>query len=922
MTDLQWFFFGLPQAKYLGQARRISRRKAVALAAYLLGGNGPQNRERLAQVLWPDLSQEQARTALRGTLPVLTALSAESWLEASRQHIGVDDRWVWSDTGAFIGLLEGLRLHHHDPGQLCGGCLAQLERGVELYRGDFLEGFWLEGAPEFSSWAAVQREWLRREYGQMLHALSQHHALGGRLEQAVAYAQRWVGLEPLDEAAQRLLIRLLAQNGQRAEAVRQYRACVALLEAELSSPPEEETVRLYQAIQDNRAVVSPGARLEPAAVLPRLPPLLVGREAELIGLRKRLGIGGERQAVTVVEGWPGVGKSTIAAFLAHDEGVAQAFPDGVLWASLGENPDRGAKLTLWADSLHLADPSRNRTLDELAYQLRAALRDRRVLIVVDDVWRLEDALPFLVGGKACATLLTSRLGAVAAELAPAASDIYRLDTLDEAGGLELLEQISPKTVRDHPQAARELVRSLEGLPLAIQVAGRLLRSEARLGRDAGELLAELRRGVGLLEAPLPGDLIRSGSEIPGTTTALFRRSTDGLDDLTLERFVLLSLFPPKPASFDLAAVGAIWGVTNPKPTLRVLLDRGLLEAIPVGRFQMHTLLALHAQTLLPGQASLEQTFRQRHKQHYLGLLDSLHRALFGVGQPEALAAVRRELEHLRQAWLWAVESRDEELLEPAASSLSLFVTHTGHLILGAELFAPAAAQVWASPKVQVVLNGVYGWVQILLGQAAEGEARMRREVERLQQQRIGGSVASLVYSCLGSWHVVTGRLAEAEALYEHSLQAIQAQPDPDSDWARVQLEGFWAGLELAKGHLKTALRRVEAALRLTQTVRDGVQSSWVRSVQAEILLRQGQTAEAEALIKANWRYFREVDNRWGAVTALKTLGLLADRRGQNDIALDYLGEALEAVAQVGDHALRLEIGEHIARLQVKEKLEG
>ena len=43
--------------------------------------------------------------------------------------------------------------------------------------------------------------------------------------------------------------------------------------------------------------------------------------------------------VTAVRGWPGVGKTTVAAALAHDQVLASAFPDGLLWASIGQNPD-------------------------------------------------------------------------------------------------------------------------------------------------------------------------------------------------------------------------------------------------------------------------------------------------------------------------------------------------------------------------------------------------------------------------------------------------------------------------------------------------------------------------------------------------------------------------------------------------------
>jgi hypothetical protein len=75
---------------------------------------------------------------------------------------------------------------------------------------------------------------------------------------------------------------------------------------------------------------------------------------------------------------------------------------------------------------------------------------------------------------------------------------------------------------------------------------------------------------------------------------LLKRSTDSLDEETRLRFALLGLFVPKPAAFNLQAMAAAWDVDDPKPTARKLVNRGLIEPLNGGRFQMHALLVLHA----------------------------------------------------------------------------------------------------------------------------------------------------------------------------------------------------------------------------------------------------------------------------------------------------------------------------------------
>jgi hypothetical protein len=80
--------------------------------------------------------------------------------------------------------------------------------------------------------------------------------------------------------------------------------------------------------------------------------------------------------------------------------------------------------------------------------------------------------------------------------------------------------------------------------------------------------------------------------------SLLHRSTDRLDEHTRECFAYLGAFAPKPATFDLAAMKAVWQVADPRPIVRELVDFGLLEPVGSARFQMHALLVRHAQSLL------------------------------------------------------------------------------------------------------------------------------------------------------------------------------------------------------------------------------------------------------------------------------------------------------------------------------------
>jgi hypothetical protein len=229
-----------------------------------------------------------------------------------------------------------------------------------------------------------------------------------------------------------------------------------------------------------------------------------------------------------------------------------------------------------------------------------------MLLIVDDVWQPEHAIPFKVGGRGCAMLITTRVNSVAQALTPTANDIYQLPVLTDEKALELLKKLAPSVVASHCDQCLVLVRELEGLPLALQVAGHMLNIEASYGFGVTELLAGLREGAKLLKAQAPADRTDLANETTPTVAALLQRSTERLDPLTRDCFAYLGVFAPKPATFDLAAMKAMWQVEDPKPIARTLVDRGLLEYVPeMRRYQMHALLVMHAKSLLAAGADVE-----------------------------------------------------------------------------------------------------------------------------------------------------------------------------------------------------------------------------------------------------------------------------------------------------------------------------
>jgi hypothetical protein len=340
-------------------------------------------------------------------------------------------------------------------------------------------------------------------------------------------------------------------------------------------------------------------------LIPPLPAMLIGREQAIEDLKIRLGVVNNNgtsnytntQILTAIRGWPGVGKTTLAAALAHDQTIAKEFPDGILWTSLGQNADIFTELQKWARSLEIGNIEDLKTPGELREQIIADLKDKRILLIIDDVWSIPDGVFFQVGGRRSATLVTTRIPLVAEKLAPTENDIYLLPVLSSDDSILLLKEISPIIVKDYYNECKMLANELEGLPLALQVASKMLSAEYRRGGSINELVTKILEEGELIKQQAPADRSDLVKQTTPTIAALLEISINILDTETKDRFAFLGAFAPKPATFDLEDLKDIWNTNNPESTIYILSDQGLIENIN-GRYQMHALLVMLAKSLL------------------------------------------------------------------------------------------------------------------------------------------------------------------------------------------------------------------------------------------------------------------------------------------------------------------------------------
>ena len=273
MSGLKVSLLGAPRLERDGVSFELRPRKNIALIAYLAVTGQSHSREALITLLWPELEPSRARGGLRRNLSMLRKALGEAWLVVDRESVGLNLRPGFGlDVDRFRNLLRAWQPHGHPESEPCSACLTALAEAVELYRGDFLEGFGLRDSVNFDEWQFFQTEGLRQELASALERLVQGHSTQRAYASAIPYARRWVALDPLHEPAHRALMRLYAWSGQHVVALRQYAECERVLREELGLPPAEETVELAQTIKSRRlAPPATGRPAKPTTSLPARP---------------------------------------------------------------------------------------------------------------------------------------------------------------------------------------------------------------------------------------------------------------------------------------------------------------------------------------------------------------------------------------------------------------------------------------------------------------------------------------------------------------------------------------------------------------------------------------------------------------------------------------------------------------------------
>lgn len=406
--------------------------REATLLIYLAYQRVKVSRTHLCHLFWPEESSQRAHGNLRKLL-LDTRRNLASFIVVNLEEVGLhQDLKYWLDVHEFQWQMQPLEQKAPAAGKSAIIETPRLQRGLQLYQGDFLGDLKPPKSRVFGAWLEQEQQRLHQQAVDALKLLAEESKTKGRYEEALAYTKRLSELDALDEEVQELKLRLLAQLGRSEEAIQHFQHYRSQLKKELALEPESHLIQLYQQIRAGATpafvpVKSPVVHLNGRGnlSLKQIPkPLtpLLGRTESLHQLHAYL-TNPTVRLVTLV-GMGGIGKTHLALALLEQQMLPVAaqpifVPFSAAPRQGGAEEDSTAvqhrhtsAIQTLALTLAQAIGFLPTTTDTLGRQLGAYLHDQSLLLVFDGFDPLVAGATFIVEllqeAPLCKVLVTAR----------------------------------------------------------------------------------------------------------------------------------------------------------------------------------------------------------------------------------------------------------------------------------------------------------------------------------------------------------------------------------------------------------------------------------------------------------------------------------------------------------------------------------
>ncbi len=662
-------------------------------------------------------------------------------------------------------------------------------------------------------------------------------------------------------------------------------------------------------------------------ILPVETGTLVGRDELLTRLKRQL-YSAETPGFNALSGLPGVGKTTLTLMLAYDHEVQTHFSDGVLWAGPGTQSDIEETQARWGTQLGLsqAEVTDIKSRDDWARTLRALIGLRHMLLIIDDVWKIEDALAFQVGGPHCMYLFTTRFPQIAVQIA--SSRTTAVPELSEDNGIELLTHFVPRLVEQDDSTARRLVNSVGALPLALVLMGRYLQAQAyneqpRRLRTALQELSNTEKRLRLIDQHgLSRPYSSYSPRAHYSLQSVIALSDERLDPSVQSMLRALAVFPPKPNTFSERAAIAI--SEQPAETLDALCDAGLLESSGPERYMVHQTISDYARAQISEHEAMlfermvtytihyielhkndYKELEQEHTNILAALEEAAHRGMDSefVRGIDAFALFLRirglyydASHYLQRAYHMARNLGDnfEEMeilahLGQIAELQSEYKQAENYLRTGLHL-----ARQYEQARYICLFLAHLGAVQEKLGEYTQAESALREGLSLARQLDLPERICQILI-VLGRGTLSQENYMQTEPLLSEALQLARQLEHKEYIIRTLTLFGI---IVLNQENYDVARSYFMEALTLAYQMGYRERITRIIANLSAVLEYTGEYDEAEHYLQEGLQLARQIGNRESVVMLLNNLGSIAWRQGHYVQAQAYLQDALLLARQI------------------------
>jgi len=909
----------------------IPSRPAQSLFAYLILSAGPvHRREKVAGLLWPDSTEENARNYLRnGLWKLRKAIEKGSSKTSAVSYILTDDINVSFNPEAPY-TLDAARIEDVDMD--CASA-EELMDVLSLYKGELLPGF-------YDEWIVLEREHLQAIFDQKMECLLEHLQEEARWGDTLEWGERWISFGQRPEAAYRFLMRAHATRGDMSRVAATFERCTKSLE-EFGVEPSEQTRVLYEDLKSGKEKIekempsTPSIEPQQPEPAPRtnLPvPLtsFIGREKEIDEVQNLL----EEKRLLTLTGSGGVGKTRLAIEAVNK--VISKYKDGVWWVDLVSLTDPSLvpqAIAKVLDVHEIPDQILTQTLIK-HFQMKQAL------IVLNNCEHLISACAQLADQflSACAglkILTTSRealdilgetIWQVPSLTLPDARIILEPEGLCEFESIRLFADralsVKPgfELTNQNVESVVQICRRLSGMPLAIELAAARIKimstDEIALRLDdCFDLLTSGSRTALPRHQTLRATIDWSYDLLSESEKTLFRRLSVFVGGFTLDAAETVA------AGGDVVkhqVVNLLGQLVN-KSLVRVETDSENQE--DGTRYGMLETIREYVYQKLEDNEEVDNVWN-RHLAYFIDFTEEAERNTVGDKNVLWFRRLNKEIDNIRAAVDWSIES------EKASQALRL----VGALI--SSLFQGGSPGEWQK-RLDTVLSmpsgqgktperakALYGIGELYWSNVNPVDKTAELQEALAIGKHLGDKlIIAKALSSLGLFASLKDNLEQARSYLEQSL-TIYDELAPVNKRDSIEALIYLGDVAFNQSQFDEARTLYQESVNTLREAGDRISLALAIRRLGQLALHEENHETAIALCAESLKMNREIEDQRGILASLSSFAAIAQARGQVQAAAQLFGAVQALLSAMNLRFLRMDRIEHERNLVALNALSG